>query len=96
MCGIILSPMAIACDPGVTVLVSNETNKDLTIYIHDKNLANVAPHSEVEIRGIPRIFNHYPIEAKDVHGDKVFSRRFTEQELDDMDWRVAIPASPGE
>jgi hypothetical protein len=88
---IMLSPVVSACDPSVTFSIQNQTNQHLTIYIHDKNLANVTPYSEVEIKGIPRIFNHYPIEARNAQGAVIFSRRFTEQELDDMDWIIVIP-----
>jgi hypothetical protein len=87
------------CDPGVELYVHNQTNHLVKMFICELPQVTVPPgklerFATMEIPpkpDLPPAREKYLIEAKDEQGEVVYSREFTWQELDDMDWKITIP-----
>ena len=100
----VLLPVIAGCEHLAPVIVKNNTDKVLTIYedatrLHQmpgrpKSLAGtVQPGEELRPEHIPSTFNTYVFEAIDAQGNIVYSKVFTRQELEDMNWEVTITES---
>ena len=85
-------------DPGTSVKVDNQTDQTIGIFIdglHEVDVSSGELEEFVTINIYPK--DIYPadkkllIDAKTEQGEVVYSKEFTWQELDDMDWKIVIP-----
>ena len=96
----ISSACACIVEPGVDLLINNQTDQTLEIYIEGDRtiLPKALPGETTKISTmLINPIDIYPddhkflIEAKTEEGEVVYSEEFTWQELDDMDWTIVIP-----
>ena len=95
----ILSLTTVACwgDVGYTVSVINNTNQSITVFFGEHpgsymtRLGNIEPSKEIRQETI--YYDRYSIEAKNTQGEVVYSKEFTFEEMEEMDWKVVIPPS---
>ena len=82
-----------ACEPIAPIRIQNNTPEQLSIFIDDESIGDVAPGEEIRNELI--IVNiRYRIEAKDEEGNLLYYKTFTLDEMvDELDWKVLIPES---
>ena len=80
-----------ACDPAVPLQIENRTDMVLTIYVEGVNDGQVEPNKSIKIKDVVAIFSYLQIEAKNSKGEVIYSRKFSFNELVDVDWKVVIP-----
>ena len=99
---ILLLVTLMGCDPPVLLHVENQSDSNITIFINESASGTVQAmeqktFSVVEIPYHPDAYwapEDYLIEAKTSRGEVLYSKRFTWQELHDMEWTIVIPPSP--
>ena len=93
-----------SCDPTILLRIENHFNRTVTVLVND-DLQGSVPATSKETFNTASIpyrpdapwaptSGKYLIEAKTKQGEDVYSKEFTWQELDDMDWTIVIPATP--
>ena len=90
---IFLPLFSLACEPDLPLQVENRTYMALDIYVQEHKAGSLEPNSSAKIKGIPGTLSYYLIEAKNVEGKVVYSRKFSANELHDADWKVVITTS---
>jgi hypothetical protein len=93
--------MSSGCDPVKWFRVDNQTDQTVSIYItgvyqNDVASGEIRRIGTLQIPPKPGLPPHSPylVEAKTKDGKVVYSKEFTWQELDDMDWTIVIPPPP--
>ncbi len=79
-----------ACEPLVEIKIRNETDQTLRIFTGNTFIDSAAPGREV-IWEIESIYPKYNIIAKDMDGNSIYAKTFTQEELKRNKWRVVIP-----
>lgn len=87
-------------DPGVSITVVNETDDLVSIYVDGWLEYSVPPRASKEFTTIAispiNVYSEnkeFLIEAKTKSGDIIYSKKFSWQELHDMNWKIVIPPS---
>ena len=81
-----------------TVRVLNQTEQDVTIFVtvhpagHTTRIGSVEPGKEITFKGI--YYDKYLYEAKNAQGEVIYSKEFTIDEMQEMEWKVVITPSP--
>jgi len=97
MSSVILLATFVAClgSPTFKLIVENQTEYDLTIYVDDYKIGNVNPGEQITESRMLLDIGKYHIEAKNAEGDTVFSKTFTFEQMQRIDnkriWKVVIP-----
>lgn len=92
--------LTFGCD-NASLIIQNDTSDILSVFIaqtrlddvseiYAKPVGEVRPGEVLRPKHIFRHWNSYRIEAKDTQGNVVYSKVFTRQELEDMNWEVTI------
>jgi hypothetical protein len=87
-------------DSGVLLYINNKTDQTLSIYITGVYQNDVPPGVETRTGtmqippepDLQPVRDKYLIEAKTKAGELVYSKEFTWNELNDLDWKVVIPS----
>jgi len=91
----IIGGMSTACERAIPIIVVNHTDQSLTIIINKQLIGEVDPGAEIknQNRLVPAGgIKEYLIEAKNTHGDTLYSRSYTfDQLIRDMNLTVTIP-----
>jgi len=82
-----------ACEPIAHIKIQNKTEQNLTIFINDINIGDVAPGGEIRNRK-EWVTERYKIEAKNSQGQTLYKQEITYEDMKKMDWKVVIPSSP--
>jgi hypothetical protein len=95
MLGLLILPAA--CWGGATfkLIVENQSQYDLTIYVNDYKMGNVNPGKQIE-DSFSIDTGKFKIEAKDSQSGTIFSKTFTFDQMQRIDnkkiWKVMIPS----
>jgi len=95
----IILPTSIGCwgSPSFKLIVENQSEYDLTIYINGNAIGKVSPNGQITKTGIPWDTGKYHVEAKNAQGTTIFSKTLTRAEMQRMDsrvYKVVIPLYP--
>ena len=80
----------VACERGAPIQVENKTNEVLTIYIDEYQIGDVKPNHKIKNDLVFVGQDWYFIEAYDTQGNVIYSHKFSEDELKEIDWKVVI------
>ena len=86
----ILLLLTVACERGAPIQVENKTNEVLTVYIDEYQIGDVKPNHKIKNDLVFVGQDWYLIEAYDTRGNVVYSHKFSEDELKEIDWKVVI------
>ena len=79
-----------SCEPIVPLKVENQTKIVLAIYVENHKAGEVKPNEIIKIKDVPMTLTHYRIEAINKKGEIIYSKKFSWDELHDLDWKVVI------
>jgi hypothetical protein len=82
---ILVSVSFMGCEPSFDLVVENQTAQALTIYVNDGLLGNVEPGGEVTRYNTPGDISEFSIVAKSPQGETVFSKKFSRQQMQQVD-----------
>lgn len=68
----------------------NESNIILKIYVEDVYIAKINPSTEVKEKTVPAIFSDYEITIFNEKGDKVYSKIYLYNDLEETNFRIVI------
>ena len=81
--------------PSFTLIVENQTEYELTIYVNDYEIGNVSPGAQIIDKEMSLNIGKYHIEAKNMQGETVFSKTLTFEQMQRVDnkriWKAVIP-----
>ena len=94
----VLLPLGVTCELGARLKVENQTDQTLSIFVRfgeidaSYHIGDVAPGAKIKNKN-PKILisDVYYIEAKNLQGKVVYSRKFWWEELETIKWKVVIP-----
>lgn len=78
------------CEQIAPVVVHNETDEILTIRINNRDIGDVEPRSSIRNELVWATAGDYEIEARNAHGNIIFSKKFSYDEIKKIDWKVVI------
>jgi hypothetical protein len=99
MFGVILVLSAACAAIAIDIIIENQTEHVLTIYVNDYLVGDVKPGAQITREDANRDIGEYLIEAKNAQGEIVFSRTFTFETLQRINGRlfkVVIPPLQGQ
>lgn len=81
---------SVACwgSPTFKLIVENQTEYDLNIYVNGVDIGKVSPEAQIIKTGIPWDIGRYHIEAKNTEGEIIHSKTFTFQQMIEIESRV--------
>lgn len=74
--------------PAFELIVENQTEYDLTIYVNDYKIGNVNAGEQITKTGIPWDTGKYHIEVKNTHGEIIFSKTLNRAQMQKIESRV--------
>ncbi len=74
--------------PNFELIVENQTQHDLTIYVNDYEIGNVSPGEQVKDTGLLWDTGKYHVEAKNIQGETIFSEILTREKMQRIESRV--------
>ena len=82
-----------ACELLAPIQIENKTSETLTIYIDEYLIGDVKPNDKIKNDMVFAGQDWYLIEAYDAQGNVVYSHKFSDEEIEKIDWKVVIPPS---
>ncbi len=82
---------SVACELLAPIQIENKTSEVLTIHIDEYHIGNVEPNGKIKNDRVFAGHDWYLIEAYDTQGDIVYSHKFSDEEIKEIDWKVVIP-----
>lgn len=85
-----------ACEPIAPITIQNKTDERLTVFINGDRIGDVMPSAEIKNKSVALIYVNYLVEAKNMQGKIVFSRKITYEQFEGRDpewksgWTVVI------
>ena len=81
---------SVACwgSPGFTLIVENQTEYELTIYVNDYEIGNVGSGEQIKDTGLLWDTGKYHVEAKNIQGAIIFSNTLTRAQMQKIESRV--------
>lgn len=83
--------------PSFQLIVENQSGYNLTIFVNDHKMGNVNSGEQIADSNFTIDTGKFKIEAKNEHGEMVFSNTFTFEQMQRIDskriWKVVIPPS---
>jgi hypothetical protein len=92
----VLFAASVSCwgSPNFTLIVENQTEYNLTVYVNDYKIGNVNPGEQLKDTGLLWDTGKYHIEAKNIKGEIIFSETLTREKMQRIGsrvYKVAIP-----
>ena len=73
------------------IQVENKTNEVLTVYIDEYLIGDVKPNDKIKNNLVFYGQDWYLIKAHNAQGNIVYSHKFNDDELKEIDWKIVIP-----
>ena len=85
---ILVSSVSCWGSPLFELIVENQTEYDLTIYVNDFKMGNVSPGGQISDRHFSIDTGKFHIEAKNEDGGTIFSKTLTFEQMQEIKSRV--------
>lgn len=80
-----------ACfDPLDPTVIENKTNQNLSIFLNDEHIGDVAPGRQIRNKTLLFGYAKYVVQAKNDRGEIVYSKVFTYEEMKQIKWKVVV------
>ncbi|MFC2019409.1 hypothetical protein ACFLU4_05580 [Chloroflexota bacterium] len=86
----IILMVGLACERIAPIIIKNWTDMELSIFVQDVYIGDVAPWSEIRNERV-LVYARFHIKAKNAQGEVVFYKNITIDEIKEIDWIVIIP-----
>jgi hypothetical protein len=94
--GVLILSTACWGSPSFTLIVENQSQFALTIYVNGHKMGDVNPGKQIEDPHFTIDTGKFKIEAKNIRAETIFSKTFTFDQMQRVDnkriWKVVIPS----